>query len=431
MLSHDELNGTNAAAPAFTQEVLHEEVLLSGDDACTGGEEGVLFGDEYAREEVEEGEILPVTGQEVDLSDQDWEEHGSVGDVQCPECGKYFKNDKSMFGHLRSHPNRGYKGATPPTKPSATPPTKPKKLLPNDDGIASPVDKVRYSQRDPNLNSYEVLAAYVMLTLKSSDDQAAPVAPDNKRKYESGELDVPEEELVMSKGGADVMLSNHYGSSAADKPGDDAVRRNNHDSAVAVLAGSDMVLRDEHASSVAGMNAVLHNEHGSSSVAEVPRKAWRKKSKEGREGHRKEKGVRSPKEKRPYICKHCPAEFPSHQALGGHMAAHNKEKRIQAQIEQAADEAHLGKVEQSLNRQEANCGSDESRRASLPLSTRELLMERYNTLFQEGWQSRQGYVRQHIDSKDGDSPMIAPLVIARDRHRLLDIDLNVEAPEKE
>nr|CAB3487347.1 unnamed protein product [Digitaria exilis] len=34
--------------------------------------------------------------------------------IKCPECPKKFTSEKAMFGHLRKHPERGYKGATRP-----------------------------------------------------------------------------------------------------------------------------------------------------------------------------------------------------------------------------------------------------------------------------------------------------------------------------
>ncbi|XP_062185990.1 uncharacterized protein LOC133889509 [Phragmites australis] len=42
-------------------------------------------------------------------------EGGGGRDLTCPECGKAFLSDKAMYGHLRSHPEKGYKGATRPT----------------------------------------------------------------------------------------------------------------------------------------------------------------------------------------------------------------------------------------------------------------------------------------------------------------------------
>ena len=39
---------------------------------------------------------------------------GKAQATKCPECPKWFVSEKAMFGHLRKHPERGYKGATPP-----------------------------------------------------------------------------------------------------------------------------------------------------------------------------------------------------------------------------------------------------------------------------------------------------------------------------
>ncbi|CAL9095416.1 unnamed protein product, partial [Musa textilis] len=39
---------------------------------------------------------------------------GGSGIPTCPECGKTFVSDKALFGHLRCHPERDYRGANPP-----------------------------------------------------------------------------------------------------------------------------------------------------------------------------------------------------------------------------------------------------------------------------------------------------------------------------
>ncbi|KAG6577818.1 hypothetical protein SDJN02_23495, partial [Cucurbita argyrosperma subsp. argyrosperma] len=36
------------------------------------------------------------------------------GDPKCATCNKVFKSWKALFGHLRSHPERTYRGALPP-----------------------------------------------------------------------------------------------------------------------------------------------------------------------------------------------------------------------------------------------------------------------------------------------------------------------------
>jgi hypothetical protein len=43
---------------------------------------------------------------------------GNAEPTKCPECPKWFASEKAMFGHLRKHPERGYKGAIRPATPS-------------------------------------------------------------------------------------------------------------------------------------------------------------------------------------------------------------------------------------------------------------------------------------------------------------------------
>uniref|UniRef100_R7W6W6 C2H2-type domain-containing protein n=1 Tax=Aegilops tauschii TaxID=37682 RepID=R7W6W6_AEGTA len=650
--------GFTAPADAFTQEgFLGDEAFSSGDRYPKEDEDELLSGDGYARdpdrsveeegplgEEEEDGDDLLLSvkqGAQVEPSRNNSEEHWSSADVQCPECGKLFRNDKSMFGHLRSHPNRGYKkgsghiksrpskGYKPPARPKPLPsrngklsplPIRNGELspLPSRNGNLSPLPSrngnlsppandstrvARYSQRDPELSRFEVMMAYVMLTLKQRGDGVAQ-DQSHKRKHESSELDVPEEDLVRNKAGDgvvlgnkhgtsvvemlgdavvhrseqgsslvemavddavlgdkhgtsvaempgddavhrseqgsslvemavdDVVLGDKHGTSVAEMPGDDAVYRSEGGSSLAEMAGADMVLPNEHHGSVAVMaeddvvhrseqgsslaemagddvelgdkhgtsvaempdddavhrseqgsslaemagddvvlpnehhgsvavmagDAVVRNEHGS---VEVPRKKGRKKSKESTEARRKEKVPSASTVKRSYTCKQCKAEFPTHQALGGHMAAHNKDKRIQAQNEQAAAaweaqqnqidrslnrlvtssmkpawEAHQSQKGQNLNRQETKGGGEEPRQGGgMFMSTRELLMERYTKLFNQGWLSRQeaggSSKRQHTENKDGGSPSIAPPLADGGRRRPFDIDLNAMAPEKE
>ncbi|CAM0904232.1 unnamed protein product [Alopecurus aequalis] len=42
---------------------------------------------------------------------------GGGHDFVCPECGKAFPSGKAMYGHLRAHPERRYKGASRPATP--------------------------------------------------------------------------------------------------------------------------------------------------------------------------------------------------------------------------------------------------------------------------------------------------------------------------
>ncbi|KAM0866075.1 hypothetical protein ACQ4PT_042869 [Festuca glaucescens] len=437
MLSHagsdDELNGDSACPGDWTREreeavVDEAEAFFSGDE-YTGedDEDETLFvardPDRCADEgEIADGEESPMLGgrghDTVAEASKDSEELGSSsgGDVECPECGKVFRSDKSMFGHLRSHPDRGYKGAMPPR-------AKPKLVTVSSRPSPSPVEDrpvavARYSQRDPNLNAFEILAGYIMLTLKHRDSRIAR----------------EREQSVNVKREPDVSPEAEGEGSVGSKIGGDGVAlRDRHGSSVSTIEEDKP---SEHGGSTAELTAAEEpvRRHGCTTVAvEAPTKSKREranKSKEARQARRKEKDVASAgKGRGPYICKHCQAVFPTHQALGGHMAAHNKDRRVQAQNEQTALdlEAH------HQNRQ----GGDEEvgRRGGMSASTRALLMERYTRMFNQGWQTRQengGYRRQHTESEDGSTlPQVAPPVADRDRCRLFGINLNVQAPHQE
>uniref|UniRef100_A0A453REH2 C2H2-type domain-containing protein n=1 Tax=Aegilops tauschii subsp. strangulata TaxID=200361 RepID=A0A453REH2_AEGTS len=296
--------GFTAPADAFTQEgFLGDEAFSSGDRYPKEDEDELLSGDGYARdpdrsveeegplgEEEEDGDDLLLSvkqGAQVEPSRNNSEEHWSSADVQCPECGKLFRNDKSMFGHLRSHPNRGYKKGSGHIKSRPSkgykPPARPKPL-PSRNGKLSPLPirngelssppandstrVARYSQRDPELSRFEVMMAYVMLTLKQRGDGVAQ-DQSHKRKHESSELDVPEEDLVRNKAGDGVVLGNKHGTSVVEMLGDAVVHRSEQGSSLVEMAVDDAVLGDKHGTSVAEMpgdDAVHRSEQGSSLV---------------------------------------------------------------------------------------------------------------------------------------------------------------------
>lgn len=206
---------------------------------------------------------------------------GSAGDVECQVCHKRFKNDKSMFGHLRSHPNRGYKGATPPLKMSSTPSSSspvipagspPPQPPPSSSSSLRPVGDSNSSMPTPgiSLTTYEKLAACVMLTLR--------------RRYDRDQRQLQAPPKLERAGAGDQLATN-------------------------MVEGAEGSSR-----------AIVCDEHEARR-----RKKGKRKLKEPREEERK---VKKEKKRHPYMCKHCNEEFSTHQALGGHMAGHHKEKRI-------------------------------------------------------------------------------------------------------
>ncbi|KAM0857181.1 hypothetical protein ACQ4PT_048637 [Festuca glaucescens] len=112
---------------------------------------------------------------------------GLARELLCPECGKAFPSDKAMYGHLRSHPERGYKGASRPPTPvasaasAATGEARPKKAPPRKEApqlppIKWPVTAKR--TRTPTFASPTVSAepaAVVLLEPQRATDPAAPL----------------------------------------------------------------------------------------------------------------------------------------------------------------------------------------------------------------------------------------------------------------
>ncbi|CAL9747739.1 unnamed protein product [Musa acuminata subsp. burmannicoides] len=86
-----------------------EAVSPSGDsgviaDQSTGGADGELAGDEHAN-----AESASDVKEAVDEGCGSFKrKHANRRAVvpTCPECGKTFPSDKSLFGHLRCHPER-------------------------------------------------------------------------------------------------------------------------------------------------------------------------------------------------------------------------------------------------------------------------------------------------------------------------------------
>ena len=145
-----------------------------------------------------------------------------------------------------------------------------------------------------------------------------------------------------------------------------------------------------------------------------------------------------PKEKRPYHCKHCTAEFATNQALGGHAAGHHREKKVPTRLSgpsgvTAGSQNGKRKVED----EEDYDDMDLSRRRGRPVSV-EISMAR-DVPWQSGQQAAGRQVRQHSEKRnDGRPPAAAvaatPTAASADDgggRRLWNIDLNVEAPEQE
>jgi hypothetical protein len=147
-------------------------------------------------------------------------EAGSSGDrgLTCPECGKTFLSDKAMYGHLRSHPERGYKGVSRPSttwSPVAISrdKTPARKVRRNEAGYESPVmdmsatppaageKKPRAAEDEPWTTKWPVRAKRGQSTPTSAGSAPAAAAQSSSSSWRSPEEGAAMILLEMASGG--------------------------------------------------------------------------------------------------------------------------------------------------------------------------------------------------------------------------------------
>ncbi|CAL5052550.1 unnamed protein product [Urochloa decumbens] len=416
LISSSQLTGSPIRGSLLCQQqedpIRRAQLMSShGRDEFDGHSADLIFDEERADNEgvdIEAGTeevqgLLPPDG------DDDVDSSGSAGDVECPECGKIFKKDKSMFGHLRSHPNRGYKGATPPLKKLNLSPEIAASLCSSSPGTDQPSGH-HHSGLDPRLTPLEILCAYGMLTLKykyrgnNQATQVPPPPPSFGKLYAVGHAEGGIRGLATDNAAAELKFKGHNAGAQTGNLG----------------------IRDGH----------------NGPFVKIPKKR-RNMPKEVREVQRKKpKFVLTPKEKRPYVCKHCKAEFSTHQALGGHMAGHHREKKAPT-LNGSSFRAHQVMAAESKNgKQLVRSGSeDDDRWHDNVLSLqRGPPPEQFSMSLDAPWhcgQASGGQMRQHHGRTE--NYCLSPVVMvptptpndSGDRHMLFNIDLNVEAQEQE
>jgi len=190
--------------------------------------------------------------------------------------------------------------------------------------------------------------------------------------------------------------------------------------------------------------AEAHADQYGGSIVKIPKKR-RNMLKEISEADRKKTKLvppPPPKEKGPYICKYCYAEFSTHQALAGHMAGHHRDKKVQT-LNDASSRAHQGMAAQSQDGklQVKGGGDDDDGWRDSGLSLGRGLSMASNVPRQSGQASGGQMIKmrqQHSGRRSDGLTLAAPALAqtptkADDRggRRLLNIDLNAEATEQE
>lgn len=219
------------------------------------------------------------------------------GKPTCSQCGKTFPSMKSLFGHMRCHPERVWRGIVPP--PSTPYSTSTATTMDGDRGGGEVVDLRKF------IRGWPVTGQRGRKSLKPPADQ----------EDDQGLLEAVEDLMSLANGVVSVAESNS--DSVIVK--DNKIDCNSPVTDVCVLGkGKTEEMNDDH---------MITDEQLSVNYKYKIKK--RKKMKLMMELQQKTEGSMISIAESKYKCTICNKGFATYQALGGHRSSHNKSKIIE------------------------------------------------------------------------------------------------------
>ncbi|XP_073300559.1 uncharacterized protein [Primulina huaijiensis] len=154
-----------------------------------------------------------IHGKKRDFKNQ--HKASSLPQVACRVCGKRFKSNKSLYGHMKNHPDRNWRGVSPPPEARIEfPPASPQQNM-NDPGhvLAWPVTakRGRAASKQADIEEGIRLAAHQLLHLLNSN----PVPKGLKICEREGG-----DEEIQARSGSEMILENGKGKAKIQKPKD-------------------------------------------------------------------------------------------------------------------------------------------------------------------------------------------------------------------
>uniref|UniRef100_A0A804L2G9 C2H2-type domain-containing protein n=1 Tax=Musa acuminata subsp. malaccensis TaxID=214687 RepID=A0A804L2G9_MUSAM len=315
-------------------------------DQSTGGADGDLAGDEDANAE-SASEVKEVVDEGCGSFKRKHANRRAVVPT-CPECGKTFPSDKSLFGHLRCHPERDYRGVNPP--PGA-------RKKPQPDAYSS-------IARVPPTTKWSTARRGRKGTAGDRDDEA--IAADTLLLLADGKPQRPETTITTEGEDTDTkqIAGTHF-------------------------AGTDGIGWDQKS---ADMDA---GSYGNELISSYKR-SKKRKIKELELVNGSGTSVRC----RRYQCSVCFKTFSSHQALGGHRASHNKKKSNPVEAAAIPDENEGGNPKHGEDLIRANG-------AVIKAEMAEHRCTNCNLTFRSG-QALGGHKRRHFNELQHRAPSSSP-----------------------
>ncbi|KAF7009601.1 hypothetical protein CFC21_024116 [Triticum aestivum] len=295
---------------------------------------------------------------------------GGARDLICPECGKAFLSDKAMYGHLRCHPGRRNKGAIRPPTPVASASSvtrgdaKARKVLWMEDDLPTKWPLTAKRGRTPTVaTSVTVQPVSVLESTYSAEEEAANTLLDLAQNARNAA--VAEQEMQMPQADQFELPAHHVADPVAPEPeqpvipdmaaGADALQHVQQAETRAPVEHIFGIILQPQAPGVEPSNFIAASEPVNNSAPVVVRdedksispavKKLKKRRFHDPVGQSPDSSqpppdpedvrppvrrIPSPASDRRYACPSCYKSFPTHQALGGHMASHNRAIRCAA-----------------------------------------------------------------------------------------------------
>ncbi|KAM3387571.1 hypothetical protein ACQJBY_010421 [Aegilops geniculata] len=292
---------------------------------------------------------------------------GGARDLICPECGKAFLSDKAMYGHLRCHPGRRNKGAIRPPTPVASASSvtrgdaKARKVLWMEDDLPTKWPLTAKRGRTPTVaTSVTVQPVSVLESTYSAEEEAANTLLDLAQNARNAA--VAEQEMQMPQADqlelpADHVADAHPVAPEPEQPvipdmaaGADALQHVQQaetrapvehifgiilqPQAPGVVEPSNFIAASEPVNNSAPVVVRDEDKSISPNVKKLKKRRLHDPVSQSPDSSRPlpdpedvrppVRRIPSPASDRRYGCPSCFKSFPTHQALGGHMASHNR-----------------------------------------------------------------------------------------------------------